>query len=184
MVVIGGPVSAPALLSRCRVALMDEEDPLSKQPYHAVEFMCIEEATGRLDECLSVATHLARASLNSQSEALKKRGIALRSAGILESSGRKPASLTAILASHMAIHGADGDHFRNALAGAAEQLRLSVRRVKARDVETYAAERLRQPAGRLLDMVNALGRGAGPPWGADQKKAALLAWSLLADGRG
>jgi hypothetical protein len=183
MVVIGGPVSAPALLARQRVVLMDEKDPLSKQPYHAVEFMCIEEATGRLDGYLSVATHMASASLDSQSAALKERGIVLRSAGILESSGRKPVSLSAILASHMAIHGADGDHFRNALACAAEQLRLSVRRVKARDIETHAAQCLRQPASRLLDVVNALGRDAGPPWGADQKKAALLAWSLLADGR-
>jgi hypothetical protein len=32
----------------------------------------------------------------------------------------------------------------------------------------------------MLDTVNDLGRQVGPPWGADQKKAALLAWSLLA----
>ena len=183
MVVIGGSVSAPALLARRRVVLMDEKDPLSKQPYHTVEFMCIEEATGRLDGYLSIATHMAHACLISQSEALKERGIVLRSAGILESSGRKPVSLSAILASHTAIHGADGDHIRNALAGAAEQLRLEVSRVRVRDLETHATQRLRQPAKRLLDVVSALGSGVGPPWGADQKKAALLAWSLLADGR-
>jgi hypothetical protein len=182
MVVIGGPAAAPSLLARQRVVLMDEKDPLSKQPYHAVEFMCIEEATGRLDGYLSVATEMARASLQSQSKALEVRGIVLRAVGILESSGRKPGSLSAILASHMAIHGADGDHFRNALACAAAQLRLSVGRVKARDIETHASECLHRPAGRLLDVIEALGRDAGAPWGADQKKAALLAWSLLADG--
>jgi hypothetical protein len=184
MVVIGGSVSAPALLARSRVALIDEHDPLSKQPYHSVEFMCIEEATGRLDGYFSAATSMALASIQAQAEALKERGILLRSAGILESSGRKPVSLSSILASHALIHGADGDHFRNALAGAAERQRLHVCRIRARDIETYAAERLRKPIDRMLDSVNELGRGLGPPWGADQKKAALLAWSLLADGRG
>jgi hypothetical protein len=183
MVVIGGSVSAPALLARQRVALMDEHDPLSKQPYHTVESMCIEEATGRLDGYFAMATRLAHASIQVQSAALEERGIVLRSAGILESSGRIPVSLSSILASHAAIHGADGNHFRNALAGAAEQLRLKVSRVRVRDLDTHAAQRLGQPAKRLLDVLNALGRGVGPPWGADQKKAALLAWSLLADGR-
>jgi hypothetical protein len=35
------------------------------------------------------------------------------------------------------------------------------------------------PVNRILDIVNELGRDEGPPWGADQKKAALLAWTLL-----
>jgi hypothetical protein len=184
MVAIGGTAAAPTLLARSRVGLMDEQDPLSKQPYHAIEFMCVEEATGRLDGYFSVATGMACASIQAQAEALKARGILLCAAGILESSGRKPGSLSSILASHALIHGADGDHFRNALAGAAERSRLQLHRVRVRDIETHAVARLRKPISRLLDVVDKLGRGIGPPWGADQKKAALLAWSLLADGRG
>ena len=34
----------------------------------------------------------------------------------------------------------------------------------------------------LTTTVARLGREAGPPWGADQKSAALLAWLLLARG--
>lgn len=182
MVVIGGSSSTPTLLARSRVALMDAHDPLSKQPYHAVESLGVEEAGRRLDQYLSVATSLAQASIRAQADALRAREILIRSIGILESSGRKPVSLSSILASHALIHGADGDHFRNALAGAAQQQRLRVSRIPARDIETYAAEHLRQPINRLLDVVNDLGRSIGPPWGADQKKAALLAWSLLANG--
>jgi hypothetical protein len=184
MVAIGGSMSAPTLLARQRVALIDGQDPPAKQPYHTVEFMCIEEATGRLDGYLSTATRMAHDSMLAQSAALEERGFALRAAGILESSGRKPVSLSSILASHALIHGADGDHFRNALAGAAVELRLRVCRVRVRDIESFAGERLRQPVNRLLEIVSELGRGAGAPWGADQKKAALLAWSLLADGGG
>ena len=178
MVVIGGSATTPTLLGRSRVALIDENDRDSKQPYHAVEFSCVEEATGRLDGYLSTATSLAQASMHAACESLEKLGVQLCGVGILESSSRKQVLLSSILASHALIHAADGDHFRNALSGAAEQLRLRVARVPARALEAHAAQRLRRPVNRLLEIVNELGRGAGPPWGADQKKAALLAWSL------
>lgn len=179
MVVIGGSVSAPTLLSRCRVALIDDHDPESKQPYHAVEFLCVEEATGRLDGYMSMATRMAHASIQAQIEELKRRGIVVGAVGVVESSSRKQVLLSSILASPALIHAADADHFRNALSGAAEQHRLAVFRIPARDLEAHAAQRLRQRAEQLLAVVNALGREAGPPWGADQKQAALLAWTLL-----
>jgi hypothetical protein len=179
MVVLGGTTAAPKLLDRSRVTLIDERDPDAKQPYHAVEFLCIEEATGRLDGYLSVATRMAQASIEAQAEKLKKLGMALKSVGILESSSRKDLALTSILASHALIHAAEGNHYRNALSAAAEQLRLEVCRLPGRALEAHATKCLRQPRQRLLDTVNGLGREVGPPWGADQKQAALLAWTLL-----
>ena len=180
MVVLGGTAAAPELLARTRLQLIDARDPESKQPYHAVEFLCVEEATGRLDGYMAVATRLAQDSIRAQSEQLKGRGIAVKSVGIIESSSRKHVSLPSILASHALIHAADGDHFRNALFVAAEQCRLRVCRIPARDLEAHASKCLRLPAARILETVKNLGQGKGPPWGADQKKAALLAWTLLA----
>jgi hypothetical protein len=180
MVVLGGTAAAPELLARSRVLLIDDHDPESKQPYHAVEFLCVEEATGRLDGYMAVATRLAQASIRAQSEQLKERGIAVRSVGIIESSSRKQISLASILASHALIHAADGDHFRNALFVAAEQCRLRVSRIPAKGLEDHAGKCLRLPISRILETVKNLGAAKGPPWGADQKKAALLAWSLLA----
>lgn len=181
MVVLGGTTAAPTLLNRSRVTLIDPGDPDAKQPYHAVEFLCVEEATGRLDGYLAAATRLARQSIAAESEKLKKLGVALQSVGILESSSRKNVALASILASHALIHAAEGDHYRNALSAAAEQLRLKVCRLPARTLEAHAMQCLRLPLERLLDTVNGLGREVGPPWGADQKKAALLAWTLLGD---
>lgn len=179
MVAIGGDAAAPSLLARSRVVLIDERDPDSKQPYHAVEFLCVEEATGRLDGYFALAKDLGCAAIRVQCRNLQQRGFRVDGVGILESSSRKQVMLSSILASHALIHAADGDHFRNALSGAAEQLRLTVSRVPARALEDFAAERLRKPAASLLNTVDQLGRGAGPPWGSDQKKAALLAWCLL-----
>jgi hypothetical protein len=179
MIVLGGTAAAPNLLDRSRVSLIEDHDAEAKQPYHTVEFLCVEEATGRLDGYLGAATHMAQASIHAQSEKLRKLGIAVKSVGILESSGRKHVALPSILASHALIHAAEGDHFRNALSAAAEHLRLEVCRLPARALEEHAMQCLRLPRKRLLDTVNGLGREVGPPWGADQKKAALLAWTLL-----
>ncbi len=179
MVVLGGTAAAPELLARARVQLIDDHDPESKQPYHAVEFLCVEEATGRLDGYMAIATRLARDFIRAQSEQLKERGVVIRSVGIIDSSSRKQISLASILASHALIHAADGDHFRNSLFAAAEQCRLQVCRIAARDLEEHAGKCLRLPVNRMLSTVKNLGLGKGAPWGADQKKAALLAWTLL-----
>lgn len=184
MVVLGGTAAAPELLARARVQLIDDQDAESKQPYHAVEFLCVEEATGRLDGYMAVATRLAQDFIRARSEQFKERGIAIRSVGIIDSSSRKQISLPSILASHALIHAADGDHFRNALCVAAEQCRLQVYRVPARDLEQHAGKCLRLPVDRMLATVKNLGLGKGAPWGADQKKAALLAWSLLGERAG
>jgi hypothetical protein len=181
MVVLGGTAAAPNLLDRSRVTLIDDRDPEAKQPYHAVEFLCVEEATGRLDGYLGMAIRMARDSIDAESEKLKRLGVALKSVGILESSSRKDLALSSILASHALIHAAEGDHYRNALSAAAGQLQLEVCRLQARALEEHAMKCLRLPLKRLLDTVNGLGREVGPPWGADQKKAALLAWTLLKD---
>ena len=180
MVVVGGSAAAPELLARSRVQLIDAHDPESKQPYHAVEFLCVEEATGRLGGYMAVATRLAHDCIRTHCEQLKERGIVVRSIGITDSSSRKLVSLPAILASHALIHAADGDHFRNALFVAAEQCRLQVCRIPLRELDAHAGKCLSRPVSRLLETVNKLGVGKGPPWGADQKKAALLAWTLLA----
>jgi hypothetical protein len=179
MVVIGKSAAGLQVLDRSRVELIDDHDPESKQPYHAVEMVCVEEAMGRLDGYLAVAKSMAYQSIRAERSDLEQRGYRLKSVGILESAARKPSSLASILASHAAIHAADGEHFRNALAAAAEQDGLAVSRIKTRALEAEAAAGLRRPIEELRDTVAALGRQVGSPWGADQKQAALLAWLIL-----
>ncbi|HEY0747529.1 MAG TPA: hypothetical protein VGD63_12570 [Steroidobacteraceae bacterium] len=170
---------APNVLVRARIELIDPHDPDSKQPYHTVELLNLESAAARLTEYAAVACALADSAIRTQCAALSEQGFKLTSVGIIDSIGRKPNSLSAILASHAAIHGAEGDHFRSALSAGAERNGLSVNRTPARTLDNHAVQRLRLPLARVLDTVNGLGRQVGPPWGADQKKAALLAWTLL-----
>jgi hypothetical protein len=179
MIVLNSSAAGLRVLGRARVELIDAHDPESKQPYHTVEFLCVEEATGRLDGYMAVATTLARSAIQAQTQDLKERGYQLKSIGIVDSASRKQISLSSILASHALIHAAEGDHFRNALSAAVELLGLRACRVQARALQDLAMDSLRLPKTRVLDTVNELGRQVGPPWGADQKQAALLAWILL-----
>jgi hypothetical protein len=178
-VVLGGSRADPRVLARSSIEMADPRTPKSRQPYHAVETLGVPEAARRLDRYRTVAEEMAYAAMQALTEELRGRGYRVSAVGILESSGRKGSSLASILASHALIHTADGEHFREALATAAGRSRLAVSRVRARDLETRAEASLGRPAAALRDAVKQLGRQVGPPWGADQKMASLLAWLLL-----
>jgi hypothetical protein len=178
-VVLGGSRADPRILARSRVEMADARDPESKRPYHAVEALGVEEAARRVARYMAVAERMAYAAIQTLARDAVTLGFRASAVGILESSGRKGGSLPSILASHALIHTADGDHFRQALAAAAERSDLAVSRVPARDLDAEAEARLRRPLPGLQDTVKQLGRQVGPPWGADQKMAALLAWLLL-----
>lgn len=159
--------------------MADPQDPASKQPYHAVEDLEVEEAARRLARYRAVAEDKAYAAIKTLAEELAGRGCRASSLGVLDSTGRRGLSLASILASHALIHAAEGDHFREALVCAAERQGLAVSRIKTRELEARAETRLRRPISELREDVKALGRQVGSPWGADQKMAVLLAWLLL-----
>jgi len=182
VVALGGTVQAPAVLLRERVEMADAALAGSKQPYHALEGRPLSEAQRMLRQFQASAVALALAGLRSAIGRVCAAGPRPASAAILDSAGRSAATLEAILASHTLIHTADGEHFRAALADACRELGLAVVRVPARELPQRAAAVLAKPERELLAAVAQLGRRLGPPWGADQKSAALLAWVLLAGG--
>ncbi len=182
LVAVGfGDAARPRLLARERIELAEAEDPGSKQPYHAVERLPLEEAETRLASFQASAERLAHAAIARVVETLAGDGRRVVGAGILESAGRKGSSLEATLAAHPLIHTADGDHFRNALAAAAARCGLSVTRVRAKDLEGRAAVVLGRTPETLREALQEWRREAGSPWGADQKAAALLAWLVLTE---
>jgi hypothetical protein len=179
VVALGRTPVGPRVLARSRIALIDAGFPESKQPYHAVEALRVEEAAQRLKLYQAQAERMAHSAILQLNVDLAGQGYRVGSAGILESSGRKDSSLKSILGSHALIHAADGDHFRGALASAAGRIGLAVHRIPARDLDAQAEIGLHRSVRELTLVVMQIGKQAGPPWGADQKKAALLAWLLL-----
>ena len=122
---------------------------------------------------------LASSAVHDILSQLEKSEYKVESSAILMASGRPLPSLEKILASHALIHTADGNHFRAALAQACAAQGLRVTRVPQRELAARAAAVLQQTPLQLRAAVDSLGHDLGPPWGADQKNAALLAWLLL-----
>ena len=180
VVVVGGGIEDPEVLARSRVEMADPRLPGSKQPYHEVEGLPLEEAEQRLVRLSDSAGAMAYEAIRALVEEIGRREPVPAAAGILDSSGRKGETLAAVLASHALIHTADGDHFREALAEGCNRCGLAVVRVRQRDLVDRAAATLRQSPARLAAAVLTMGKPLGAPWGADQKSAALLAWLLLA----
>ena len=181
-VAIGGSAREPSLVARERLELADEKVPGARQPYHAIEPLPLAEASARLATFRESAAALAISGVGTLIERARAAGIEPIAAGILDSSGREPGALEAILASHALIHTADGNHFREALAAACAALKLPCARIRQRDLPAEAARALKRRPMELTAAVARLGREAGSPWGADQKSAALLAWLLRARG--
>ena len=181
-VAIGGSTRKPLVLARERLELADEKLPGARQPYHAIEPLPLAAASARLATFRESASALAASSVGTLVETARAAGIEPVAAGILDSSGRAPGALEAILASHALIHTADGNHFREALANACAALNLPFARIRQRDLAAEAARALKRTPKELTATVARLGREAGSPWGADQKSAALLAWLLFARG--
>jgi hypothetical protein len=164
--------------------MADADDMKARQPYHAAEELAVPKASVFLERLSERATARASESLKAAIGELQSSGLTASTLGILQAAGRLPAELGSILASHALIHTAEGEHFRDALAHAGEGLGLTIVRLRERDLEARASAALRIPPSPLKQRVSALGRELGPPWTADQKLAALLAWLLLAEAPG
>jgi hypothetical protein len=169
----------PRVLARRRIELADAALEGSKQPYHAIEALPLPEARRRLAQLQASSLALARQALQALARDARALGATLQAAAILDASGRSGTTLEAILTSHALIHTADGNHFRAALAQACTAEGLTVTRVPRRELAARAAAVLRRTPQQLQRVVDSLGRDLGPPWGVDQKDAALLAWLAL-----
>jgi len=179
---IGEAGGEPRVLMRRRLEMADAGDPNSRQPYHAVEGLPVPEARNRLEAFQAEASRLAYEGLADAIRELERNGHRVVGIGILDSSGRKASSLEVTLSSHALIHTADGDHFRTALVNAAARCGFGASRVRARDLDAEASATIGRTPVALRQALAALGREVGPPWAADQKSAALVAWLVLRNG--
>ena len=87
-----------------------------------------------------------------------------------------PPSLEKILASHAALHTAEGELFREVLATVAAERRIAVQRIAAKQLKADALRAVDDPDA----WAKALGKGLGPPWSKDHRDAALAAKLTLA----
>jgi hypothetical protein len=181
LVAVGGTATAPAVIQRRRIELADRGISGSVQPYHAAQPMTLEEAKAFLDRCADTTRAMARKELTAAVAEIAEQGYEIVGSCILLSSGRTTTELAAILASHAAIHTAEGDFFREALRSACESCGVTVSGVKERDLFGRTAAALHLAPDRIEARLSEMGKVVGPPWRQDEKLSALASWLVLAD---
>jgi len=175
MVMVAGSPGSPDILRRRRIEIAERAIPGSKQPFHHAKELGIGKAQAYLDECSEASDALARSALEKAIGEMREFKIA--SCSILMSSGRPAVNLEAILASHAAIHSAEGDFFREAVAHAAKSCKLRCEKLKEKELLAIAKAAFRM--ADLEERLNAMGKSIGPPWTQDEKYAALAGWLAL-----
>ncbi len=171
-VLLAGDPEELDIVARGRMVLCDPKIEGSKQPFHQAEPMAFPAAKAFIARCTASTAELAARELDRIEPAPS-------SCCVLTASGRPLPDLKGILASHAAIHAAEGEFYRDALAAACERRNIAVRRVRERDME---AEMLNLPVGAAAAKarLTQFGRQVGAPWTQDEKLSALGAWLMLA----
>ena len=180
LVAVSNDGGRPSVIARERIVVIDEKTGGKKQPYHFAKTMAPGKAKEYIASCADKTQRLAREALCGVAEDLRKRGYRLESCTVLTASGRELPELRAILAAHPLIHTAEGEFFREAIAEACDSLKVSVSRMREREVEKEAKAALGKSAVTAMKKIANAGKALGSPWTQEHKKSALAAWISLA----
>jgi hypothetical protein len=168
LVALGERDGSVAMTDRCRLVLVDEE--WQKQPYHAAEHLRPTDARKTVARGIDAAHKGALRELQSAIARARQRHDDVGACAVLVGNPMPAWNVDEILAVHFRMHKAEGVLFRDALLHAAEACGLSPLAIPEKQ---SAIDR------RLLNAIAVVGRSAGPPWGKDQKDAALAALIAL-----
>lgn len=171
LVVIGTAEGSAVVIDRRRLELV--EDEWARQPYHAAERLPPERARDLvrrgIEEAHRIAVREMRAALKRESE----RANEVAACAVLVGEPMPGWTTDEILAVHFRMHKAEGVLFRDALVRAGEACGLRLVAIPEKHLTKHAQSTLGMPAMGLDKKLATLGKSIGPPWGKDQKEAAL-----------
>jgi hypothetical protein len=180
LVVLGGTHGRPELVDRRRIELVEtREAGWAKQPYHAAEHLEPADARRMVKRGIEAAGRHALEEMRAAVKRAETAGHAIAGCAVLMGSDMPPWSVDQILAVHFRMHKAEGVLFRAALASAATDCGLRLVAIPEKEIGGHAARTLGTSTAALQKGIAALGKAAGPPWGKDQKDAALAAMVAL-----
>ncbi|MGZ3408322.1 MAG: hypothetical protein ACXVAN_17855 [Polyangia bacterium] len=175
-----GPASSPTVLHRARVEMIAGHTPNAPPyVYHAAAQLSLPAAERLVRASEAQARAHATAAIAAALRTLAERGFAVVASGVIGGNRALTSPLEAILRAHALIHAAEGELYRQAIAGASEACGVPVTIVPARELWPRATRQLRVTEERLRARLAEAGRGAGRPWAQDQKESLLVALLAL-----
>ncbi len=177
LVVVGERDGDLVVVDRRRVELV--EDEWARQPYHAAEDLKLDAARDVVERGVEAARRIAVREMRAAVKRERERGNEVTACAVLVAGPMPEWSVEEILAVHFRMHKAEGVLFRDVLRRAAKVCGLRLVEIPEKTLTPHAVAALGIPAGSLAKEIARLGKSAGPPWGKDQKEAALAAWIAL-----
>ena len=170
LVVLGKQGDQLAVVDRRRIELVDHA--WARQPYHAAEGLEPQKAHVLVQRGIDEAQRGALSEMKAAIKRERDRKNEVTGCSVLVGTTMPNWNTDEILAVHFRMHKAEGVLFQNVLLRAAEQCGLKTLAVLDKDLMAHAED-------PFTKKIAALGKSIGPPWGKDQKDAALVALMLL-----
>ena len=177
LVVVGAGDGDFAVVDRRRIELV--EDEWAKQPYHAAEDLEAGAARALVERGIEAAQRIAVREMRAAVRREQERKNEVTACAVLVANPMPDWSVEEILAVHFRMHKAEGVLFRDALVRATNAYGLRLVVIPEKLLTKHAESALGSPMSRLTKKVTTLGKSVGPPWGKDQKDAALAAMIAL-----
>jgi hypothetical protein len=175
MAVIGDAGKELQVINRSRLELVNSDSSWAKQPYHSAEDLDPKSAQKLITKGTEAAYQTAQREMLATTKSLRKQAHEIVACVVLVPSPMPSWSVAEILAVHFRMHKAEGVLFPEALAGAADKCGLNLIRVPEKQLGEHAEKVLATSLPDLTSQILKLGKTVGPPWGRDQKNAALAA---------
>lgn len=173
LVAVGREGDEAVVVDRRRIELV--EAAWAKQPYHAAEGLESQKARGLVERAVDSVHRVALSEMKAALSRERERKNEVVGCAVLVGTPMPAWSTDEILAVHFRMHKAEGVLFQNALVRAAEKCKLNTLPVFEKELMALASSQLGTRADRLVKQIAFLGKSVGPPWGKDQKDAALAA---------
>jgi len=179
-VAVGRDASGFHLIGRHRVDLIEPADsPWAKAPYHAAEELDADAAHALVQRAVQSTRSASTRVVRELCARLRDEGHELVASAVLTAAPMPDWMTEQVRAVHVRMHKAEGAMFPAALVAATAVCEVPLVAIVAKTLDERAAGAFGD-AMAANAVVNALGRNAGPPWGADQKTAAIAAAIALA----
>ncbi len=175
LVVIGEAGGEFQVVARRRLGLINSDSTWAKQPYHAAEDLVLLDAQKLVKRGTDAAYQGAQREMLATIKSLRQHEHKILACVVLVPSPMPAWSVEEILAVHFRMHKAEGVLFPDALASAAEKCGLNLTTVPEKQLSEHAERVLATPFNDLTKQILKLGKTVGPPWGKDQKNAAVAA---------
>ena len=154
------------VVDRRRIELVESREPWANQPYHAAEDLPPAQARAVVQRGIDAARRCAVHELRAAIGRAESAGHEVAACAVVVGAPMPEWSVDEIIAVHFRMHKAEGILYRDALLDAAGACGLRAVAVPDKDLGDRSA-------------VASLGKTIGPPWGSDQKDAALAALAAL-----